>query len=78
MAVILVHSELNKAKGNLKYNQTDGKGKIFKAVINSGDEIQYRSSECVVPTSMMPQNTHELVEALCKYILSIDHAESLE
>ena len=90
LAAILLDSNLNTRKA-CSYSKHDSKeeknsndvvivespakrGKFLKTSHQTEDQ----SSLYVLPIAIIPTNASELVGELCKFIMSIDHAETLE
>ena len=65
LAVILHDSELNKIRGSPIYHQPK-------------DEENASDSDIMELPSLEGKQPHELVDEICKYIMSINDAKSLE
>jgi hypothetical protein len=84
LLVILHDSELNKIRGSPVYDQSKGQERGSKSDIMELPSLQGKQPRYVakendpLPVCIASTKSHELVDEICKYIMSIDDAEYLE
>jgi hypothetical protein len=84
LLVILHDSELNKIRGTPVYHQSKDEGNgsdsdvIFLPSLEEKHTQDVANENNPLSIGMASDEPHELVEEICKYIMSIDDAECLE
>ncbi|KAE8772687.1 proline-rich receptor-like protein kinase PERK4 [Hordeum vulgare] len=86
IAIILLETELNKLKGSPIYYEPDNEEKVSDSDVELLDDRKRKRQDSPdgaedkspLPTPIMGVDPHDLVDKICKDIMSINDADSLE